>query len=152
MSTHQAEPNGSGRRVSLHLGDLPAPNMGESASESPLHMTPGQIDGLEDIKAHDMGRHSRLSSGSNRGSLRDIRTSNFSSTAAIAMNSLQYLPTPLLVLSSLKTVLIANAAMARLLDCQDTDCDSEDGDSDNFNGLKGKTLSQIGVDMLQEGR
>lgn len=78
--------------------------------------------------------------------------------ALTALTALQYLPTPLLVLSSLKTVILANEAMGRLLDLDaDTELDSEDGESDGHKNyvaavLYGKSLSQIGIDLLQDDR
>src|SRR5262245_61283213 len=54
------------------------------------------------------------------------------------------LSTPLLVLSSLKTILLANAAAARLLDIDDVEGSVTDA-------LRGQTLSQIGIDMVSDG-
>ncbi len=75
--------------------------------------------------------------------------------AEIALAALQYLPTPLIVLTSLKTILLANEAMGRLLGLENSD---EKGigplPSNNHtvtDMLKGQTLSQIGVDMMQDG-
>jgi hypothetical protein len=66
---------------------------------------------------------------------------------------MQYLPYPLLVLGSLKTLVLANEAMTRLLGIEDRDGDSvsEDGLTPTER-LRGQTLSQLGIDMLQEGR
>jgi hypothetical protein len=66
---------------------------------------------------------------------------------------MQYLPYPLLVLNSLKTLVLANEAMTRLLGIEDRDGDSvsEDGLTAT-DRLRGQTLSQLGIDMLQEGR
>ena len=78
-----------------------------------------------------------------------------SMAAKIALAALQYLPTPLIVLTSLKTILLANEAMGRLLGLEKED---EQGMGALFSNndtvtdmLKGQTLSQIGVDMLQDG-
>lgn len=79
-------------------------------------------------------------------------------TALTALTALQYLPTPLLVLSSLKTVILANEAMGRLLGLDtDPELDSGDGDGggqENYAAadLYGKSLSQIGIDLLQDDR
>lgn len=58
-----------------------------------------------------------------------------------------------MVLNNLKTLVMANDAMGRLLgiDDQDGDVSSDDGIpvSDK---LKGQTLNQLGIDMLQAGR
>jgi PAS domain S-box-containing protein len=74
--------------------------------------------------------------------------------ADIALAALQYLPTPLIVLTSLKTILLANEAMGRLLGLELAGEEIR-ALSANTNTvterLKGKTLSQIGVDIIQDG-
>lgn len=75
--------------------------------------------------------------------------------AEVALAALQYLPTPLIVLTSLKTILLANEAMGRLLGL---DNGNEQGIEEHQESnqtiadkLKGQTLSQIGVDIVQDG-
>src|SRR5579862_8278995 len=81
-----------------------------------------------------------------------------SSLAEVALSALQYLPTPVLVLSSLKTVILGNEAVGRLLglDVAGALESVEIGDGGQplsvTDVLRGQTLSQIGVDMLQDGR
>jgi hypothetical protein len=76
----------------------------------------------------------------------------FTSPAELAMSAMQYLPMPLMVLSSLKTVVLVNEAMGRLLGIEDGgDTQSHEG-TPVLDKLKGQTLSQIGIDMLQDGR
>ncbi|KAI9765119.1 MAG: hypothetical protein M1840_007826 [Geoglossum simile] len=81
-----------------------------------------------------------------------------SSLAEVALSALQYLPTPVLVLSSLKTVVLGNEAMGRLLglDVAGTLDGVGIGDGGEplsvTDVLRGHTMSQIGVDMLQDGR
>lgn len=67
-------------------------------------------------------------------------------TTEIALAALSTLPTPLLVLSSLKTVLLANAAVGRLLGV-----DRNESLGTATDQLKGQALSQIGVDMVSAG-
>lgn len=82
------------------------------------------------------------------------------SAAETALAALQYLPTPLLVLSSLKTVILANEAMGRFLGLESyTDEEGEEKSMDDQGEgvaaqdvLYGRTLSQIGIDMLQGGQ
>ena len=79
------------------------------------------------------------------------------SGAEIAFTALQYLPTPVLVLSDLKTVLLANDAMGLLLGLDkyksgDSGEGSEGKELSTAQLLQGQTLSQIGVDMLQDGQ
>ncbi|KAH8596584.1 hypothetical protein B0O99DRAFT_509494 [Bisporella sp. PMI_857] len=75
------------------------------------------------------------------------------SPAELAFSAMQYLPYPLLVLNGQKTVVLANDAMARLLELEDQDGDTlSDGGVTDVERLQGQTLSQLGIDMLQEGR
>ncbi|KAH0829440.1 ethylene receptor [Fonsecaea pedrosoi] len=64
----------------------------------------------------------------------------------VALAALATLPTPILVLSSLKTVLLANSAVGRLLGAE-----QNDPDFDVTDFLKGQTLSQLGIDMVSDG-
>ncbi|KIX01269.1 uncharacterized protein Z518_08994 [Rhinocladiella mackenziei CBS 650.93] len=64
----------------------------------------------------------------------------------IALGTLSTLPTPLLVLSSLKTVILANSAAGRLFGI-----DQDAADSTVTDILQGQTLSQIGIDMVSDG-
>jgi PAS domain S-box-containing protein len=75
--------------------------------------------------------------------------------AEIALAALQYLPTPIIVLTSLKTILLANEAMGRLLGLENKD-EQDIGPLSSNNHtltdtLRGQTLSQIGVDIMQDG-
>ncbi|KAL8957605.1 MAG: hypothetical protein Q9193_005164 [Seirophora villosa] len=70
--------------------------------------------------------------------------------AEAALAALQYLPTPLLVLSSWKTVLLANDAMGRLLGLDAAYHDQSPLPLGDL--LRGQSLSQIGVDMQQDGQ
>jgi PAS domain S-box-containing protein len=66
--------------------------------------------------------------------------------AEIALGALSTLPTPIIVLSSSKTVVLANVAVARLLGID------QDGEENNEpDTLIGQTLSQLGIDMISDG-
>jgi hypothetical protein len=71
------------------------------------------------------------------------------STILASLTALQYLPVPILVLSSAKTVVIANEAMGRLLGI--------DFESTAFHDLsisevlQDKSMADLGVDILQNG-
>lgn len=67
----------------------------------------------------------------------------------LAFSAMQYLPVPLLVLNNLKTVVLANEAMGRMLGMTN---DAVDDNSYVVERLRGQSLSQVGVDMIQEGR
>ena len=62
----------------------------------------------------------------------------------MAFAALRYLPIPVIVLTSLKTIALANDAMGRLLGLHRDAAFATDA-------LKGQTLSQIGIDMVQDG-
>lgn len=73
------------------------------------------------------------------------------SPAQLAFSAMQYLPVPAIILNNLKTVVLANEAMGRMLGILTEDTDEEDA-SATIEHLRGQTLSQVGVDMLQDGR
>lgn len=62
---------------------------------------------------------------------------------------MQYLPVPVLVLSSLKTVVMANEAMGRLLDIDFESTAFHDLSISEF--LQDKSMSALGIDILQNG-
>lgn len=69
----------------------------------------------------------------------------------LAFSALQFLPVPVLVLSSLKTVVIANESMGRLLGLL-SDSSDHDETMNVLEQLKGQSLSQVGIDMIQNGK
>ncbi|KAI4152307.1 MAG: hypothetical protein LQ341_000740 [Variospora aurantia] len=79
-----------------------------------------------------------------------VNIPKFPGAAEAALAALQYLPTPLLVLSSWKTVLLANDAMGRLLGLDATYRGQHPLPIGDL--LRGQSLSQIGVDMQQDGQ
>jgi PAS domain S-box-containing protein len=87
-----------------------------------------------------------------------IKIPQLSTAAQVALAALQHLPTPVLVLTSMKTVLLANEAMGRLLGLNGLDPSGEMVHDGQYNDrpmtdvLRGQSLSQIGIDMLQNGR
>ncbi|KAK0384148.1 hypothetical protein NLU13_8237 [Sarocladium strictum] len=72
------------------------------------------------------------------------------SPAQLAFSAMQYLPVPVMILNNLKTVVQANEAMARMLDLLPEGV--EEDPSVILEKLRGQTLSQVGIDMLQDGR
>ena len=75
------------------------------------------------------------------------------SPGQLAFTALQFLPVPVLVLNNLKTVVLANDAMGRMLGLPSEDFhDSQQNGPSVTDKLRGQTLSQVGVDMLQDGR
>ena len=72
--------------------------------------------------------------------------------AQLALSAMQFLPVPLLVLSNLKTVVLANEAMGRLLGMMPEAAPAESLAADVDGLLLGQSLSQVGVDMAREGQ
>lgn len=70
----------------------------------------------------------------------------------LAFSAMRFLPVPVLVLNSLKTVVIANEAMGRLLGLISETETSNEESSRVLDSLNGQTLSQVGIDMIQNGR
>jgi PAS domain-containing protein len=124
---------------------------GDQHPTQPLH-TSGQIDGLESVQAAlvlNDGHKSLQPKGSN------LQLRLPSPVAEIAIAALQYLPMPVIVLNSLKTVVLANESICRLLGVGAEDAEGDeyvDGGLPVTERLKGKTLSQLGIDLLQDGR
>ncbi|POR37491.1 Hybrid signal transduction histidine kinase J [Tolypocladium paradoxum] len=73
------------------------------------------------------------------------------SPGQLAFSAMQYLPVPILVLNNLKTVVLANEAMGRMMGIITDDTDQDDATA-TIERLRGQTLSQVGIDMLQDGR
>ncbi|KAL7939112.1 hypothetical protein V8C35DRAFT_756 [Trichoderma chlorosporum] len=73
------------------------------------------------------------------------------SPGQVAFSAMQYLPVPVIILNSLKTVVLANEAMGRMLGIICDDFSDEDA-SATMDKLRGQTLSQVGIDMIQDGR
>ena len=104
-----------------------------------------------------------LRSGRRRASL-SIQIPPSQAKCDMALSALQYLPMPVLVLSSSKTIVLANEAMGRLLGINPS-LEHENGEVDGnplarlvtpeiqsaTDVLQGLTLSQLGLDLLQNG-
>ncbi|TGJ88357.1 hypothetical protein E0Z10_g485 [Xylaria hypoxylon] len=77
---------------------------------------------------------------------------NIISPAQLAFSAMELLPIPLLVLNNRKTVVLANEAMGRLLGLIEDYPISREGSCSVSEILDGKTLSNIGIDILKDGR
>lgn len=135
--------------------DLPDPHSTHESDDlpSPLDMRPGQIDGLESIQQARLARQGGQSPRSEGSSLMHLKIPGYSTAADLALVAMQYLPIPLIVLNNLKTVVMANEAMGRLMALEDSDeNDNMSDDGLATDKLRGKTLSQIGIDVIQDGR
>ncbi|KAG5929477.1 hypothetical protein E4U42_005741 [Claviceps africana] len=69
----------------------------------------------------------------------------------LALSAMQHLPVPVLVLNNLKTVVLANKAMGRMMGLI-SETTSHEASAAAVDQMRGKSLSQVGVDMLQDGR
>ena len=115
----------------------------------------GQIDGLESLQAdkflNGLGQSPRRR-GSSILDLLDIQSSRTPSPADLALSARQYLPYPLMVLNGMKTTVIANEIMERLLGIEDqADNGMSDDGSSALDHVHGQTLSQMGIDLPQDG-
>ncbi|KAG9232421.1 hypothetical protein BJ875DRAFT_79625 [Amylocarpus encephaloides] len=143
-------PSKNGSRHSFQEEDFERPI-------SPLHMPPRQIDELDALQTDDdfpKGRgqspHTRLSASS---SLLRRDTPRYLSPGEIALSAMRCLPYPLVVLNGLKAVVVANEAMGRLLGIeQDADSTLSNDGVPTLDRLRGQSLSQLGVDMVQDGK
>jgi hypothetical protein len=159
MSALNPLPNGflPGERNEQPSHEYLPPGLGEESNRpmSPLQMLPSQIDGLESLKedGYFAGRGKSPKRRDLNNSLTYLDIPRFPSQSELAFSAMQYLPYPMVVLNSLKMLVMANEAIGRLLGIED-----DDGDSASDNGttatdrLRGQTLSQMGIDMLQDGR
>lgn len=77
----------------------------------------------------------------------------FVTPGQLAFSALQFLPVPVLVLNSLKTVVLANEAMGVLLGLIPESTEGNSGQASRaLEQLNGQSLSQVGIDMMQNGR
>ncbi|KAI1105621.1 hypothetical protein F4804DRAFT_341087 [Jackrogersella minutella] len=76
----------------------------------------------------------------------------FISPGQLAFSAMQFLPVPLLVLNNLKTVVLANEAMGKMLGIVGDSPQPTDDPAVLSESLRGQTLSQIGIDMVQDGK
>lgn len=116
----------------------------------PSKLLEGPLDGQQDGEV--------LSPLSNLSSPLGIDIPKTPGVAQAALAALQTLPTPLLVLSSSKTIVLANDAIGRLLGLDSLD-DSQllftNGgyeETATLDMLQGQSLSQLGIDMVQDGQ
>lgn len=119
----------------------------------------GSVDGSLDASGEDTA--TRQARGRRRASL-SIQIPPSQVQTSMAFTALQYLPMPILVLSSTKQVVLANESMGRLLGIDlSPDETGEDGEDlskiDSITPhnatelLQGRTLGELGIDLLQGG-
>jgi hypothetical protein len=80
-----------------------------------------------------------------------LRIPGSPSLGSLAMATIQYMPHPMMVLDNQKTLVMANEAMGRLLDIDDHSATNRE-ETSIVEKLWGKTLGQIGIDVLRNER
>lgn len=151
-STSRSSSNGRKKLAARPPEDYPT--LKKSLSASFRHVSLSTAENDVDIKPEEDAYRPTSSAGSNLPL--SVNIPKVAGAADAALAALQYLPMPLLVLSSWKTIILANDAMGRLLglDAQHDESllDRSQATSAIGDLLRGQSLSQIGVDMLQEGQ
>ncbi|KAK3341432.1 hypothetical protein B0T25DRAFT_573814 [Lasiosphaeria hispida] len=77
-------------------------------------------------------------------------TMPFITPSQVAFSAMEFLPVPVLVLDGLKTVVLANEAMGRLLGIALDSSQEVDGVGLVMDELRGQSLSQVGIDLVQK--
>lgn len=136
----------------MSLAEDPTTPLGRRDPPPPMnfdHVTTGEegyFDGLND-------RITPPSPASIRSAF-SVRMPSAPTAAEVAFAALQYLPMPTLVLSSLKTVVLANEAMGKLLGIDvRQECEREPSGAipSVTDVVFGQSLAQLGIDMLHRG-
>ncbi|KJZ77489.1 hypothetical protein HIM_03213 [Hirsutella minnesotensis 3608] len=142
MAAHAAAP---ALTESSRLGNLQSTDSASNPSDrSPRSVTAGSRF-LRDPLGLPLSRSRSQSQSPFRLSMPSI------SPGQLAFSAMQYLPVPTLVLNNLKTVVLANEAMGKMMGIVGDDVDQDDAMM-TLERMRGQTLSQVGIDMLQEGR
>jgi len=145
-----------GERYETHLSNNTPTGDRRSAGEGIDYFTSdGSVDGSMEEGSDGTQRRRRASLS--------IRMPPPQSQVGLAFTALQYLPMPVMVLSSTKHIVLANEAIGRLLGIDLDEADPEDEaepqqeqpeepDVDSTAEiLQGKTLGELGIDLLQGG-
>lgn len=147
-------PIGPGK-PSLYRGRPEFSTLKEALSHTLQPTSPTSEDSVEDRPNGDLqSSHPNTS----RTSLFVDMPPKLHNAAEVAFAALEYLPTPLLLLSSLKLVVLANEAFGRLLGLdtlQDSSTTAGNEEKEQIlvsQMLRGQSLSQIGIDMVQDGQ
>lgn len=147
-------------KPSLYRAQAEFSTLKEALSASFPHtpQTTSPIIGQDSIKDRPNGDLQSSHPSTNRTSFFINMPTKLHNPAEVAFAALQYLPTPLLVLSSLKLVVLANEAFGRLLGLdtlQESPTTAGNEEKEQIlvsDMLRGQSLSQIGIDMVQDGQ
>lgn len=140
--------------------DYPPNSLYRPSQKRKLSRTLPQRDGEEDGGGGGdyfalPGQHGRSSQHAAGDGWLPMHAPTGPSPTEMALTALQYLPMPMLVLSSSKTVVLANEAMGRLLSVDTLPL--ADGHSPGMvepsitDMLQHRTLSELGIDMVKNG-
>jgi len=144
-----------GVRYESHLSDNTRADDRRPTGEAVDYFTSdGSIDGSIEEGMDSTQRRRRASLS--------IRMPPPQTQAGLAFTALQYLPMPIMVLSSTKHIVLANEAVGRLLGIDLDEAEEEEGNKDapppdeldaesTADILQGKTLGELGIDLLQGG-
>jgi PAS domain-containing protein len=144
-----------GVRYETHLSDNTRAEDRRSIGEAVDYFTSdGSVDGSVEEGTDGTQRRRRASLS--------IRMPPQESQASLAFTALQYLPMPVMVLSSTKHIVLANEAIGRLLGIDLDEAEEEEEDKNEpqpeeldaestADILQGKTLGELGIDLLQGG-
>ena len=156
MASSERKEDSSKRRPQSQLLGLPRYSTLKKSLSAPFSLNgepqdefqvEAKVEEEEGVDPHEPGSFKR------NGRVPPLRRT-LTSNEAIALQSLKWLPTPILVLSSAKTVILANDAMQRLVQKRSKEehhrTDEEEAGSNHAGGLLGLTLSQVGIDMIQK--
>jgi hypothetical protein len=142
-----------GVRYETHLSDNTRADDRRAAGEPVDYFTSdGSVDGSIEEGTDGTQRRRRASLS--------IRMPPPQTQAGLAFTALQYLPMPVMVLSSTKHIVLANEAIGRLLGIDLDEAEQEDEDDQHpeeleaestADILQGKTLGELGIDLLQGG-
>lgn len=144
-----------GVRYETHLSENTGAEDRRSTGEAVDYFTSdGSVDGSIEEGTDGTQRRRRASLS--------IRMPPPQSQAGLAFTALQYLPMPVMVLSSTKHIVLANEAIGRLLGIDLDEAEEEEEDKtepqpeeldaeSTADILQGKTLGELGIDLLQGG-
>ena len=136
----------------IHLSESQS-KVQQDGTKAPTYLVDGEKSTGESLKAPSQSADRGASPNRNANGALHLDMPTTPSAPALALGALQYLPYPIIVLNSLKTLVMANESMRRLMGIEEEDGDTMSDDGRTWqDDLKGKGLNQLGIDMLQDGR
>jgi PAS domain-containing protein len=138
---HQDQPPHQGDATLLAACAISSPG------PPPLSLANADVDSYFDLR-----RDGVRSATSNRSAASSVELRDTPTATVAALTALQYLPMPLLVLDSAKSVVLANEAMGRLLGIDHSERANDEGAGATITDvLRGQHMSQLGIEILSHG-